>query len=153
MPTMSRTNSKTPDHRKAEREALLATLGGRESRRARQLRGLVGLSAVLAAGRRFSLWNQMLIAAQCPHGISDLFLEPICPKIFPAGCHSQWAELQCAWPADISTPTTMASSITRYLQSVPGTTLEHGQRLSVTERDARRTIDNTRALVDVITRP
>lgn len=63
---MSRTNSKTPDQRKAEREALLATLGEKVAMLASSEEWLAYLR-FMAAFRRFSFSNQMLIAAQCPH--------------------------------------------------------------------------------------
>ena len=63
---MSRKNSKTPDQRKAEREALLATLGEKVVALASSEEWLAYLR-FMAAFRRFSFSNQMLIAAQCPH--------------------------------------------------------------------------------------
>lgn len=63
---MSRTNSKTPDQRKAEREALLATLSEKVAKLSSSEEWLAYLRS-MAAFRRFSFSNQMLIAAQCPH--------------------------------------------------------------------------------------
>jgi antirestriction protein ArdC len=66
MPTMARTNSKTPEQRKAEREALLATLNDKVAALATSGEWLAYLR-FLAAFRRYSFNNLMLIAAQCPH--------------------------------------------------------------------------------------
>jgi N-terminal domain of anti-restriction factor ArdC len=63
---MSRTNSKTPEQRKAEREALLATLGEKVAALASSEDWLAYLRFV-AAFRRYSFFNVCLIAAQAPH--------------------------------------------------------------------------------------
>jgi antirestriction protein ArdC len=63
---MTRENSKTPEQRKAEREALLATLGEKVAALASSEEWIAYLR-FMAAFRRFSFSNQMLIAAQCPH--------------------------------------------------------------------------------------
>jgi antirestriction protein ArdC len=66
MPIMARKNSKTPEQRKAEREALLATLGEKVAGLASSTEWLAYLR-FMAAFRRYSFNNLMLIAAQCPH--------------------------------------------------------------------------------------
>jgi antirestriction protein ArdC len=58
-------NTKSPDQRKAEREALLATLGDKVATLASSEEWLAYLR-FMAAFRRFSFSNQMLIAAQFP---------------------------------------------------------------------------------------
>jgi antirestriction protein ArdC len=63
---MARTNSKTPEQRKAERGALLATLGEKVAALASSAEWIAYLR-FMAAFRRFSFSNQMLIAAQCQH--------------------------------------------------------------------------------------
>ena len=63
---MARTNSKTPEQRKAEREALLATLGEKVATLASSEEWLAYLR-FMAAFRNYSFNNLMLIAAQCPH--------------------------------------------------------------------------------------
>jgi hypothetical protein len=66
MPTMARMNSRTPEQRKAEREALLVTLNDKVAALATSGEWLAYLR-FLAAFRRYSFNNLMLIAAQCPH--------------------------------------------------------------------------------------
>ena len=66
---MSRTTTrhgKTPEQRKAEREALLATLGEKVATLASSAEWVAYLR-FMAALRRYSFNNLMLIAVQCPH--------------------------------------------------------------------------------------
>jgi antirestriction protein ArdC len=63
---MARTNSKTAEQRKAEREALLATLAEKVAALSSSAEWLAYLR-FMAAFRRYSFNNVMLIAAQCPH--------------------------------------------------------------------------------------
>jgi antirestriction protein ArdC len=65
MPTMARTNSKTAEQRKAEREALLATLNDKVVALATSEAWVAYLR--FAAFRKYSFNNLMLIAAQRPH--------------------------------------------------------------------------------------
>src|SRR6478672_9153808 len=63
---MNRKNSNTAEQRKAEREALLATLGEKVATLASSDEWLAYLRFV-AAFRRYSFFNVCLIAAQCPN--------------------------------------------------------------------------------------
>ena len=63
---MSRTNTKTPEQRKGEREALLATLAEKVAALANSDEWLAYLR-FLGSFRRYSFNNLMLIASQCPH--------------------------------------------------------------------------------------
>jgi antirestriction protein ArdC len=63
---MARTNSKTAEQRKAEREALLATLNDKVVALATSEAWVAHLRFV-AAFRKYSFNNLMLIAAQRPH--------------------------------------------------------------------------------------
>ncbi len=58
--------SKSPERRKAEREALLATMGEKVAALASSAEWIAYLRFI-AAFRRYSFSNLMLIAAQCPH--------------------------------------------------------------------------------------
>jgi hypothetical protein len=62
---MNRTNSKTAEQRKAEREALLATLADKVAALASSDEWVSYLRFVTAF-RKYSFNNLMLIAAQCP---------------------------------------------------------------------------------------
>jgi hypothetical protein len=68
MPTMTPTNSKTPEQRTAEREALLATLNDKVAALGNSAEW-VNYLRFIAAFRKYSFNNLMLIAAQCPHAI------------------------------------------------------------------------------------
>jgi antirestriction protein ArdC len=63
---MSRKSTKTPEQRKAEHEALLATLNDKVAALAASGEWLAYLRFI-AAFRNYSFNNLMLIAAQCPH--------------------------------------------------------------------------------------
>jgi uncharacterized Zn finger protein (UPF0148 family) len=84
--------------------------------------------------------------------LADLFRTHL-SKDLAGNMGSRWVELQRAWAGRHVHAHNDGVVDTRYLRSVPTTTLKLGQRLSVTEGDARRTIDNARALADEITRP
>ena len=62
---MARTNTKTPEQRNAEREALLATLGEKVAALSSSAEWIAYLRFT-AAFRRYSFNNVLLIAAQCP---------------------------------------------------------------------------------------
>ena len=84
--------------------------------------------------------------------LADLFREHLF-KDLPSHMGSRWAELQRAWVGRHVHAHNDGVVDDRYLHSVPTTTLKLGQRLSVTEDDARRAIANARALIDEIIRP
>lgn len=63
---MNRKSSKTPEQRKAEREALLATMGEKVAALTDSAEWIAYLT-FMTAFRRYSFNNLMLIAAQCPH--------------------------------------------------------------------------------------
>lgn len=84
--------------------------------------------------------------------LADLFRTHL-SKDLPSNMGQRWAELQRAWASRHVHVHNDGVVDDRYLRSVPTTTLKLGQRLSVAEGDARRAIDNARALVDQITRP
>ena len=62
---MARKNTKTPEQRNAEREALLATLGEKVAALSSSA-GWIAYLRFMAAFRRYSFNNVLLIAAQCP---------------------------------------------------------------------------------------
>jgi hypothetical protein len=73
-------------------------------------------------------------------------------KDLPGNMGPRWAELQRAWAGRHVYVHNDGVVDDRYLRSVPVTPLRRGQRLPVTESDARRVIDNARALITQITR-
>jgi len=74
-------------------------------------------------------------------------------KDLPSSMGSRWAELQRAWAGRHVYVHNDGVVDDRYLRSVSVSPLKLGQRLPVTEGDARRVIGNARALVAEITRP
>jgi len=84
--------------------------------------------------------------------LADLFSTHL-SKDLPGNMGSRWAELQCAWAGRHAYVHNDGVVDDRYIRSVPVTSLRQGQRLTVTENDARCAIDNARALVAEITRP
>jgi hypothetical protein len=75
--------------------------------------------------------------------LADLFRTHL-SKDLPSNMGSRWTELQRAWAGRHVHVHNDGVVDDRYLRSVPVTTLKPGQRLSVTEGDARRAIDNVR---------
>lgn len=123
------------------------------------IENVVGVVEVLA-GATFS--ERVSNAAELTKGkgnvfqrlddLADLFRTHL-SKDLPSNMGQRWVELQRAWAGRHVHVHNDGVVDDRYLRSVPTTTLKLGQRLSVTEGDARRAIDNARALVDEITRP
>jgi hypothetical protein len=72
-------------------------------------------------------------------------------KDLPGNMGSRWAELQWAWAGRHVYVHNDGVVDDRYLRSVPLSPLRPGQRLPVMESDARRAIDNARALIAEIT--
>ena len=83
---------------------------------------------------------------------ADLFSAYL-SRDLPSSMGSRWAELQRARAGRHAYVHNDGVVDDRYIRSVPVTPLKPGQRLPVTEGDARRVIDNARALVAEITRP
>ncbi|MFZ0190138.1 MAG: hypothetical protein WAL72_24730 [Streptosporangiaceae bacterium] len=83
---------------------------------------------------------------------ADLFSAHL-SKDLAGNMGSRWAELQRAWAGRHVYVHNDGIVDDRYLRSVPVIPLKLAQRLPATEGDARRAIDNARALVTEITRP
>jgi hypothetical protein len=83
---------------------------------------------------------------------ADLFSAHL-SKDLPGNLGSRWAELQRAWAGRHVYVHNDGVVDDRYLRAMPVTPLKPGQRLPVTEGDARRAIDNARALAAEIARP
>jgi hypothetical protein len=73
-------------------------------------------------------------------------------KDLPSQMGSRWAELQRTWAGRHVHVHNDGVVDDRYLRSMPVTALKRGQRLTVTEEDARRAIENANVLVDEIAR-
>jgi hypothetical protein len=83
---------------------------------------------------------------------ADLFSAHL-SKDLPGNLGSRWAELQRAWAGRHVYVHNDGVVHDRYLRAMPVTPLKPGQRLPVTEGDARRAIDNAHALAAEIARP
>ena len=84
--------------------------------------------------------------------LADLFTTHL-SKDLSASIGPLWHDLQRAWAGRHVYAHNDGVIDDRYIKAVPAATSRRGQRLKVTEEDARRSIDNARVLIDEIARP
>jgi hypothetical protein len=81
--------------------------------------------------------------------LADLFLTHLAINV-RAACAVRWPELQRTWAGRHVYAHHDGTVDERYLRSVPTSPLRLGQRLPVSEQDARRAVELVRLLVEAV---
>ena len=109
-------------------------------------------AATLIKGKRAATLKGKRNVFQRLDDLADLFRTQL-SKDLPAALGPRWTELQHPWAGRHIYAHNDGVIDDRYIQAVPAAASRRGERLTVTEEDARHAIDNARALIDEITRP